>query len=71
MSRIRQPIGAENHRGALCSTAFVLLCILIPMAASAAVISFPDPWLETAIREAIGKPSGGIYDYQLEDLPRQ
>jgi internalin A len=34
----------------------------------AEIISFPDAGLETVIRETIGKPSGDIHDYQLEDL---
>ncbi|GAG04355.1 unnamed protein product, partial [marine sediment metagenome] len=32
------------------------------------VVTFPDPNLETAIREAIGKPSGDIYQSDLDNL---
>jgi len=32
-------------------------------------ISFPDPGLDAAIREAIGKPAGDIYDIYLFGLP--
>ena len=32
------------------------------------VVTFPDPKLETAIREAIGKPTGDIYQSDLEGL---
>ncbi len=31
-------------------------------------VTFPDPNLEAAIREAIGKPEGSIYKYVLEVL---
>jgi len=45
----------------------VLIAVISPFSL-AAVINFPDPGLEAVIREVIDKPSGGIYDYQLEDL---
>jgi len=32
------------------------------------VVTFPDPNLEAAVREAIGKPTGPIYRSDLEDL---
>ena len=35
---------------------------------AAVVVSFPDPGLEAAIREAIGKPTGVIYDIYLIEL---
>jgi hypothetical protein len=34
-----------------------------------AVVAFPDPNLEAAIREVIGKPTGDIYESDLPDVP--
>ncbi len=34
------------------------------------IVAFPDPNLEAAVRETIGKPSGDIYISDLEDLMR-
>ena len=39
-----------------------------PVLAQDIVVTFPDPNLEAAIREAIGKPSGEIYDTDLESI---
>jgi len=47
---------------------FVFIGIVASFGAVADVVHFPDPGLEAAIREAIGQPGGGIYDYSLKDL---
>jgi len=52
-------------RGTMISVALIAV---LSAASLAAIVNFPDPGLEAVIREAIGRPSGGIYDYQLEDL---
>ena len=36
--------------------------------ASAVVVNFPDPGLEAAIRDAVGKPTGDIHDTNLIGL---
>ena len=38
---------------------------MVSVSASAAVINFPDPGLEAAIRDAIEKPTGDIHDTDL------
>ena len=47
-----------------------LLAFLLPVSIVSAdeVVTFPDPNLEAAIREAIGKPSGDIYQSDLVGL---
>jgi len=45
----------------LVSTIFLITC-------NESKIEFVDPGLEQAIREAIDKPSGGIYDSELKEL---
>ena len=41
---------------------------MVSVPASAVVVNFPDPGLEAAIREAIGKPTADIYDIDLIGL---
>ena len=48
-----------------------LACVAVPRVfplADDVVVTFPDPNLEAAIREAIGKPTGDIYQSDLEPL---
>lgn len=47
-----------------------LLALLIPasMVRADSVVTFPDPNLEAAIRQAIGKPVGDIYESDLSTL---
>jgi hypothetical protein len=47
-----------------------LLAVLIPISVVRAdeVVTFPDPNLEAAIREATGKPTGDIFDSDLSSL---
>ena len=45
-----------------------ILVSIIAVPVSADVISFPDPGLEAAIREAIGIPTGDIRDIDLVGL---
>ena len=47
-----------------------MLALLLPVSIATAdqVITFPDPNLEAAIREAIGKPTGDIYQSDLASL---
>ena len=45
-----------------------VLLIVVSLPAFAVVVSFPDPGLEAAIRDAIGKPTGDIYDTDLSGL---
>ena len=49
----------------------IVLCVLVAMVSVpvfAVVVNFPDPGLEAAIRDAIGKPAGDIYDTDLIGL---
>jgi len=41
------------------------LTLLLPLSANAIVVNFPDPNLEAAVREEIGKPTGDILDTDL------
>ena len=41
---------------------------LSPVLADDPVVTFPDAKLDAAIREAIGKPTGDIYQSDLEGL---
>lgn len=43
----------------------VALGLLGAVSAEAVVVNFPDPKLEEAVRNTIGKPTGGIYDTDL------
>jgi hypothetical protein len=47
-----------------------LVALMIPASVVRAdeVVTFPDPNLEAAIREAIGKPTGDIYQSDLDAL---
>jgi hypothetical protein len=45
-----------------------ILVAMVSLSASADVINFPDPGLEAAIRQAIGKSTGGIHDSDLPGL---
>ena len=47
---------------------FALLTGLASSAAGQTVVNFPDPNLEAAIRAAIGKPTGPIYDTDVAGL---
>jgi len=53
--------------------AFVLalLALLLPASVANAdeIVTFPDPNLEAAIREAIGKPTGDIFQSDLAPKP--
>jgi internalin A len=53
-----------------CLLVCTLLIVLLPTSVSKAdeVVTFPDPNLEAAIREAIGKPTGDIYQSDLDGL---
>ena len=42
-----------------------LLVVLVSLSVSAVVVNFPDPGLEAAIRDAIGKQTGDIHDIDL------
>jgi hypothetical protein len=46
----------------------LFLAYPISSASAQAVVSFPDPGLEAAIRDAIGMPTGPIHDYDLIGL---
>jgi len=45
-----------------------VLVAMVSVVVSAVVVNFPDPGLEAAIRDAISKPTGGIYDTDLVGL---
>jgi len=45
-----------------------ILLISVSLPAFAVVVNFPDPGLEAAIRDAIGKPTGDIHDTDLSGL---
>jgi len=45
-----------------------VLVAMVSVPASAVVVNFPDPGLEAAIRDAIGKPTGDIHDSDLVEL---
>lgn len=47
---------------------FVVLITTATVTVSAAIVDFPDPGLEAAIREAIAKPTGDIHDTDLLNL---
>ena len=47
---------------------FGILLGVVSIAALADVVNFPDPQLEAAIRDAIGKPTGDIQDSDLIGL---
>ena len=59
-----------SHKLKLTVLIVCLLTLLVstPVAKAAEIVSFPDPNLEAAIREAIGKPTGDIYVTDLEGL---
>ena len=48
--------------------ALSILVVIVSVSAVADVVSFPDPGLEAAIREAINKPTGDIHDANLAEL---
>jgi len=58
------------HKLALAIVLMSLLAMLFPISVAMAqeIVTFPDPNLETAIREAIGKPTGDIYQSDLVGL---
>jgi len=70
MSRSHQRVG-EIRRGLLLLIGPILAVATISLIVSAVVIFIPDAGLEAAVRQAIGRPSGGISDYQLRDLCRR
>ncbi len=51
--------------GLLRSTVITLAMILTASTTGAVVVDFPDPYLELAVRSAIGIPSDPINDYDL------
>jgi len=56
-------------RALTAAAAVLVIGIAVPLSASAdAIVSFPDPGLEVAIREAIGKPTGDILESDLVGL---
>ncbi|MFC1860998.1 hypothetical protein ACFLYL_01785 [Chloroflexota bacterium] len=42
--------------------------VLSPTQKTTGIVTFPDPYLEAAIRQAIKKPEGNIYKSDLEAL---
>ena len=57
------------YSGAMVLSSILILIMIISLDASAAlIVSFPDPNLEAAIREALGKPEGPITDVDLSGL---
>ena len=48
--------------------AFGVFVAMVSVPVSAAVVNFPDPGLEAAIRDAIGNPTGDIHDTDLLGL---
>jgi Leucine-rich repeat (LRR) protein len=46
----------------------LFLCLFCGVSAYAEVVVFPDPGLDAAVREAIGKPAGDITDTDLSGL---
>jgi hypothetical protein len=63
--------GAPVHGVTNSVTAFTMnnnYSITANFAAAAGAVTFPDPNLEAAIREAIGKPTGPIYEAELAGL---
>jgi len=57
-----------GHKGIRAALALAILLITISLPAIAVVVNFPDPGLEAAIRDAIGKPTGDILDSDLVGL---
>jgi large repetitive protein len=63
--------GAPVHGVTNASTTFTMnnnYSVTANFAAAAGAVTFPDPNLEAAIREAIGKPTGPIYEAELAGL---
>ena len=62
--------GMSSRRLAVTGMVLVLgiLVAMVSVSVSAVVVNFPDPGLEAAIREAIGKPTGDIHDTDLVGL---
>ena len=58
----------RSRVGIRAALALAILLIAISLPALAVVVSFPDPGLEAAIRDAIGKPTGDILDTDLVGL---
>ena len=58
----------SRSRGYLLVCCCALIALLVCVMAEADVIVFPDPNLESVIREAIGKPTGDIHDSDLAGL---
>ena len=44
------------------------ILLIVSLSALAGIVDFPDPGLEAAIRDAIGKPTGDILDTDLDGL---
>lgn len=67
--KIRLGRKAANHAIAIWAVFFLALVLAaVSLPALAVIVNFPDPGLEAAIREAIGKPTGDIYDTDLAGL---
>jgi len=58
--------GSLTAMGMALALGFLVAMISVPV--SAVVVNFPDPALETAIRDAIGKPTRDIHDTDLIGL---
>ena len=52
-------------------TLFLLICVLIPLTATAQTVNIPDPNLRAAIEKALGKASGAsITTVDMANLTR-
>ena len=62
--------GISSRRLAVIGMALslVVLAAMVSFPVFAVVVNFPDPGLEAAIRDAIGKPTGDIHDTDLVGL---
>ena len=58
------------HKLGLAIALISLMALLLPFSVARAdeVVAFPDPHLQARIREAIGKPTGDIYQSDLKSL---
>jgi internalin A len=55
-------------KGGFAPSVLLFLCLLCGVSAYAEVVVFPDPGLDAAVRETIGKPAGDITDADLIGL---
>ena len=81
MNKLLRSLGINGHlkgnliKGILIATVIVCLMVMVGNigvyrveASSGAIVNFPDPGLQAAIRSAIGKPTGDIYESDLANL---